>query len=331
MERIFLLVLSLASALQINLQAQTIDSGSRWFDGRNMYEVRVISGEIQLFAEQNTGTPEIELVPMAEQDGWFSLKGEDNNGPLLQQSSMASLVEDNGKTMLVIYRGGKVDKLFEQTGLSSEEIIAERWYPTVRGRYSCMAPDGRTLEITVGDDTLSVNGQSVRYRMVTGNGAPLDVLDIQDGPAKGVWHFVRTIDGFNAYRSVLNGSGADNGFYDEVDDHPYILTWADPDRSRWSYLSDVFIIPIHYNKSTLRIIRNHILAMHGYIFQSKELQKYFEAQPWYKKARNNDSVQLNFIEQMNISRIQGEESKPDESRIRVTEEAPGIKRKNGAT
>ena len=33
---------------------------------------------------------------------------------------------------------------------------------------------------------------------------------------------------------------------------------------------------------------------------------------------------LNFIEQMNIARIQGEEAKPDALRKRVTEEAPGI-------
>jgi hypothetical protein len=283
------------------------------------------SGKITLTSADDGGRTQFVLDPIPDQVGWFSLDGEITSTILLSQTTLASLTEDGGRQMLVIYRGGMVSKLFERTELSSEEIIAERWYPTVRGKYTLKTPDGRTRSVLVNDNLVTIDGETVSYKIVTSNGAPLDVVDIQDGVGKGAWHFVRTIDGFNVYRSKLNDSGEYEELYDEVDDRPYVLSWADPTQSRWSYLSEVFIIPIHYTKESLRLIRNHILAQHGYVFRDKQLKEYFKTQPWYKPGKDNDSINLNFIEQMNISRIQGEEAKADEERNRVTEEVPGIK------
>ena len=323
MKRILFFLFAITAAM--GLYAQPIAPGSHWFDGRNMYLATVDSGEIQLLSLIGGKLDTISLIPIPEQVGWFTLKGEDNNSLLLSQNSMVSLTEDNDRVMLVIYRGGMVDKLLERTELSAEEIIAERWYPTVEGKYTCETPDGRTVDMVVEKDIVTINGESSQYKMITSKGAPLDVIEILDGPGKGVWHFVRTLDGFNSYRSKLNETGVYEELYDEIDDHPYVMTWNDPTRSRWSYLSEVFVIPIHYKKSTLRLIRNHILAQHGYVFRAQGLRKYFNEQPWYKPGKNNDAINLNFIEQINISRIQGEEAKPDEERTRVTEEEPGIK------
>lgn len=324
MKRILLFLIFIASAIGLNAQ-QLVAPGSHWFDGRNMYLATEKFGEIQLLSLVGGKLDTIDLVPIPDQAGWFTLKGVDSNSLLLNQNTMVSLTEDNGRKMLVIYKGGMVDKLLEQTELSAEEIIAERWYPTVEGKYTCKTPDGRTVEMIVERDSVIVDGVNSHYKMITSNGAPLDVVAIYDGPAKGVWHFVRTVEGFNVYKARLNETGVYEELYDEIDDKLYEMTWDDPTKSRWSYLSDVFIIPIHYKKPTLRLIRNHILAEHGYVFQSKGLQKYFKEMPWYKPGKNNDAINLNFIEQMNISRIQGEEAKLDSERIRVTEEEPGIK------
>jgi hypothetical protein len=309
----------------IGLHAQPLGPGTRWFDGRNMFVASEGSGKITLTSADDGGRTKYVLNPIPDQQDWFTLDGENTNSVILSQVTLASLTEDEGRKMLVIYRGGLVDKLFERTALSSEEIIAERWYPTVRGKYTLKTPDGRTRSVLVNDNLVTIDGETVSYKIVTSNGAPLDVVDIQDGVGKGAWHFVRTIDGFNVYRSKLNDSGEYEELYDEVDDRPYVLSWADPTQSRWSYLSEVFIIPIHYTKESLRLIRNHILAQHGYVFRDKQLKEYFKTQPWYKPGKDNDSINLNFIEQMNISRIQGEEAKADEERNRVTEEVPGIK------
>ena len=56
-------------------------------------------------------------------------------------------------------------------------------------------------------------------------------------------------------------------------------------------------------------MRNAILASHGYVFQSKDLKAYFEAQPWYTPAQSNASVSLSLslLEQLNIALIQAAE------------------------
>lgn len=54
-------------------------------------------------------------------------------------------------------------------------------------------------------------------------------------------------------------------------------------------------------------MRNAILAAHGYVFQSKDLKTYFEAQPWYKPAASNSSIKLSLLEQLNVSLIQAAE------------------------
>ena len=58
-----------------------------------------------------------------------------------------------------------------------------------------------------------------------------------------------------------------------------------------------------FDKSTLRIMRNAILARHGYRFQSKDLQEYFANEPWYKPAASNDKIKLSFVEQLNMELI----------------------------
>ena len=72
-------------------------------------------------------------------------------------------------------------------------------------------------------------------------------------------------------------------------------------------------------KSTLRIMRNEILAVHGYRFQSEDLQHYFSTKEWYQPAESNSTVKPYLLEQLNIELIKAEEAKPDKDRY-VTEE-----------
>lgn len=320
MRRIILFIL-LGFAVTIGLRAQSIAPGSHWFDGRLMFEASCCSDDILLKSMISREPTSYMLSPDPDMPGWFTTPDKEGDG---WQESMVALTEDDGRTMLVFYRDGKVTALLEKTDMSFEDIIAERWYPTVRGIYSCKAPDGREFEMIIGDDVVTIAGETVGYRVVSSNGYPLDVLAVDEGYGAGVWHFVRTVDGFNIYRAKLNEGGEYEELYEDLDDQPYVLTWNDPTKSRWSYLSDTFVIPVHFTKETLHLIRYSIYAQHGYVFNVKALKKYFKAQPWYKPARDNSSIELNFIEQMNVARIQGEEAKPDASRRRVTEEAPGV-------
>lgn len=66
-------------------------------------------------------------------------------------------------------------------------------------------------------------------------------------------------------------------------------------------------------KSELRLLRNKILAYHGYRFQSKDLQEYFGNVRWYKPVSDNNTIKLSIIEQTNIQLIKSEEAtRPDD-------------------
>lgn len=60
-------------------------------------------------------------------------------------------------------------------------------------------------------------------------------------------------------------------------------------------------------KKELRIMRNEILARHGYSFKSEDLKNRFESQPWYFPLSNDVSKQLSIIEKANIKFIQKHE------------------------
>ncbi len=66
-------------------------------------------------------------------------------------------------------------------------------------------------------------------------------------------------------------------------------------------------------KSELRLLRNKILAYHGYRFQSKDLQEYFGNVRWYKPVSDNNTIKLSIVEQTNIQLIKSEEAtRPDD-------------------
>ena len=69
-----------------------------------------------------------------------------------------------------------------------------------------------------------------------------------------------------------------------------------------------------FSKPELRLLRNEILARHGWKFQSKDLQDYFGSKSWYKPVANNNSIKLNIIEQTNVQLLKSEEAVPDEQR-----------------
>ena len=62
------------------------------------------------------------------------------------------------------------------------------------------------------------------------------------------------------------------------------------------------------SKQELRLLRNKILAYHGYRFQSKDLQEYFGGISWYKPGNDNNAIKLDIIEQTNILLIKSEEA-----------------------
>ena len=69
-----------------------------------------------------------------------------------------------------------------------------------------------------------------------------------------------------------------------------------------------------FDKARLRLLRNEILARHGWKFQSQDLKDYFGGQSWYKPVADNNTIKLNIIEQTNIQLLKSEEAVPDDER-----------------
>lgn len=63
-----------------------------------------------------------------------------------------------------------------------------------------------------------------------------------------------------------------------------------------------------FSVEELRLMRNEILARHGYNFQSKDLKDYFSQKSWYKPAKSNSSIKLNIIEETNVQLIKSIEA-----------------------
>jgi hypothetical protein len=57
----------------------------------------------------------------------------------------------------------------------------------------------------------------------------------------------------------------------------------------------------------LRVLRNEVYARHGRVFKDADLQKYFDAQPWYKANPDFKDDQLNEIEAANLAKIKAAE------------------------
>lgn len=62
------------------------------------------------------------------------------------------------------------------------------------------------------------------------------------------------------------------------------------------------------NKKELRLMRNEILARHGYRFSSPDLKEWFEEMPWYTPCEDNNAIRLNIIEETNVQLIKSEEA-----------------------
>jgi len=65
---------------------------------------------------------------------------------------------------------------------------------------------------------------------------------------------------------------------------------------------------MNFPRKQLRLMRNAILARHGYTFKSKDLRDYFSKKSWYKPGTNNAAIKFNVIEQTNVELIKSEET-----------------------
>ena len=97
-----------------------------------------------------------------------------------------------------------------------------------------------------------------------------------------------------------------------------------------SWMLQNYLLNTHYlgrfSKPQIRLLRNEILARHGWRFQSKDLQEHFGSQPWYHPVADNNTIELGVIELTNLQLLKSEEAVADDDRIRFenTDAAPSM-------
>lgn len=201
-----------------------------------------------------------------------------------------------------------------ETEWDAQKLIIARFKEQLIGGFEQKGGPG---ELIIEWDKIIDNSVPANYEVETFNGLVMGYITVVPDDAKrghrlqGTWEIVSTLDGFILCGLTFN---EDSGWW-ERDGVNYIEYYkSNPDVPRFAYTSTTLLNDRQFRKmkkSTLRIMRNEIMARHGYRFQSKDLQEYFSSMPWYKPAASNDEVKLSFVEQLNVELIKAVENDPN--------------------
>ena len=187
----------------------------------------------------------------------------------------------------------------------NQKLNVENWMRMLRGDYT-MADGTR---VTIDWNKALVGGTYVPIEAMTFNGHTTGILSI-DGegtPLNGPME-VQFIKGGLCLYPV--------GFDEYEFPHRLLvdsltLIESNPNCGCYDYVCHTLLHGSelnYYDKPTLRLMRNAILACRGYVFQSKDLKEYFGKEPWYRPVENNDEIRLSLLEQLNIELIKYREA-----------------------
>ena len=214
-------------------------------------------------------------------------------------------------SLLCFYHAdGNLYKVMTKTDAEDhQELNVENWMRMVRGDYTM---DNGT-RVTIDWEKAIVGGTYVPVEAMTFNGHVIGhlMIDGEGTPLNGCMEVVFTAGGLVLYEVA----------FDEELEFPHrlpgagiTLTESNPNNGRFDFVGNTLLHGselYNYDKPTLRLMRNSILARHGYVFQSRDLQEYFGNEPWYRPAASNEDIQLSFPEQINIDLIKYREKEMD--------------------
>ena len=305
---LLLLLLCVASA---NLMAQSIPSDSKWYDGWNNYVASNWDGGSTLMQVIAEGEKlEFVLVPVdGEKDCFILEKSPDADAVLSYPVGLVvKRARGDGLEVLCLLDGNdRLVGVMSKTRMPARVVSALNMNTRLKGSYKV---DSTGDSIVIDDGVGLFNGKKVYFKMDSFNDMVTGVLKIDTGsPLEGSWEFVPTLSGFKVYP----GSFDQNATFRRTGE-PFILVDSDPGSGRFEFASKILLDNAclkSYNKSTLRLMRNEILARHGYVFEDEDLKEYFSKQPWYKPVQSNEGIELSFIEKLNVGLIENAESDPE--------------------
>ena len=314
------IVFMMLTLVGITVSAQGIKSGSKWNISNLVYEAKVnIDNTITFTAMAEGEELAFRLTPNYSKKNEFVLSEElnaDGFNPF-SKTPRAKYIEKEGWTLICLYDlKGNLHEVLDGSFFGEGEAVAMgKWMQQIMGKYTDSYGD--TLEI--GHEIIYEKGIArAEYKNIAFNGTVTGVLRISGlTDLEGMWEAVQTLDGLTLYEVEQD----EYGMFKRKDQQK-TLSWVNTE-PRFGYANRVLLNDRMFRKmkkSTLRVMRNSILAKHGYMFSSRDLADYFASQPWFSPRPSNDGVldELSLVESLNIELIKCEEAKADKDRY-VTE------------
>lgn len=313
MKKIFIMMFALVS---LTASAQGIKSGSKWNISNLVYEAKVNTDKTITFTAMAEGEElAFRLTPNYSKKNEYVLSEDQNADGFnpFSKTPRAKYIEQQGWKLICLYdQKGNLHNVLDGSFFGEGEKVAMgKWMQQIMGKYTDSYGD--TLEI--GHEIIYEKGVArAEYKNIAFNGTVTGVLRISGlTDLEGTWEAVQTLDGLTLYEVEQD----EYGMFKRKDQKK-TLSWVNTE-PRFGYANRVLLNDRMFRKmkkSTLRVMRNSILAKHGYMFSSRDLADYFASQPWFSPRPSNDDVndELSLVESLNIELIKCEEAKADKDR-----------------
>ena len=283
-----------------------LTAGSLWYSGSLVYDANPAEdGSVRMTAMAEGEEHEFVLTPATGGTDLFEVSDGPNEGiNLFDYAAYARRLRQDGLDVICFYdENNRLTDVLEATQVwDSQALNVKQWMAMINGKYKT----GGGKDVVIGEARSTCNGADMPLTPITFNGMVTGVLDFGNGGPylTGKVEAVPTKEGLRLTEVKMNEG---EPWYERTVSY-FDLEWAG-DQSRFGFANQILLLSgLHrYDKSFLRVMRNAILAAHGYVFQSKDLKAYFEAQPWYKPAASNAGIKLSLLEQLNVSLIQAAE------------------------
>ena len=310
MKKIFWMMFAFVS---LTANAQGIKSGSKWNISNLVYEAKVNNDKTITFTAMAEGEELVfQLTPNYSKKNEYVLSEDQNADGFnpFSKTPRAKYIDRQGWKLLCLYdQKGNLHNVLDGSFFGEGEKVAiGKWMQQIMGKY--VDSYGDTLEI--GHEIIYEKGVArAEYKNITFNGTVTGVLSISGlTDLEGMWEVEQTLDGLTLYEVKQD----EYGMFSRKGQKK-TLRWVNT-MPRFDYANVILLNDKMFRKmkkSTLRIMRNSILAKHGYMFSSRDLVDYFGSQPWFCPRPSNDGVldELSLVETLNIELIKCEETLSD--------------------
>lgn len=305
------------------LATNELPDGSLWWGAGATWQAKYAGHDIVLQGAETSGLKRAVTLKLNNRDGgWSALEGNcpgpdgdaDGTPSELGEVVMAD-VDDNGRRVLTFMDHSLSQTLNVLVRVNStahaQQLARQEIWDLVSGIYTVTRPASQKGEkAMIAPGKIQLPGQNAQTCQV---GTALGVVTNVLATGSTGWNVGIGKNGITLTRVNRQGDVyvRPNGAR-ELTLACDAQTQCGEVPGRWPFTSTGIVQrpQLRYVQSeVLALMRNEVLARHGYIFADADVQKHFEAQPWYRRNSegNNDHVHLSKNELWNINVILAEE------------------------